>query len=241
MRLHSNIEFPKKGRESCAIVCYTPNVTGKDGKSHALCRDGSGMESGDEFQILRIQQAAHSPARRDHRDRRGKAQRGHDPRRRISDRCQAHVLQAYALQGQKAHRLRPRAPGRRRELSGGAGAVSRLVRGRCDVPHLGLRRSGHPRAEHHHPRSGLGLDRRLDQPPAHLQPPDRRRPQPEIARHGDGALCHRTDAHRARRARRRVQPCTRVHAPEHGEGPGRLPRRRAEAHDPAAEGAPRRE
>ena len=41
--------------------------------------------------------------------------------------------------------------GRRRELSGGAGAVSRLVRRRCDVPHLGLRRSGHPRAEHYHP------------------------------------------------------------------------------------------
>lgn len=51
----------------------------------------------------------------------------------------------------------------------------------------------------------------------------------------------RTDAHRARRARRRVQHCARVHAPEYGEGPGRLPRRRAEAHDPAAEGAPRRE
>ena len=38
-----------------------------------------------------------------------------------------------------------------REFAGSTGAVSRLVRRRCDVSHLGLRRSGHPRAEHYHP------------------------------------------------------------------------------------------
>lgn len=49
------------------------------------------------------------------------------------------------------------------------------------------------------------------------------RPQPEIACDRDGALHHRADAHRARRARRCVQHRARVHAPEHGEGPCRLP------------------